>query len=453
MKARMLLAGMLAVSLGVARAGEPGPAATDFGARYEAYYLHLRPESEVQAMERENRASREELVKLNPTNAALRIALGALYVEKGEADKAIAEFKAALDLPKLSPFEQGDALTGLASAALLKGDRDAAIQHCKELIARDLNTTARYRLNPVNEAKYALQFLAEPELDYLKLPYHTGAKAFPTPQQATYTEEFVPLKTVALALGRGIKADDARIRLLKTKFARFGIAFADSAPFTIRISADAGPKAPEKPEGYALTVARDGAAISGRDPQGVLWGIVSLIQLVDREKGPKVRVCNIQDWPDTARRGFLQGYWKDALEFMLFCKMNTVVSQSGVQLTDATPHQPWTPLQKEACKNVCSAFTAFGLKHYFGIRQWTMYPMLPLSSERTLNLHVGVCSEVAKHGGHVYFPYDDSRFPLHKADLEKFGAGANVDAKHITRLFRASRRARRRPSTAPASTR
>ena len=414
--------------------------ATDFGARYEARYLNVRPESEVRTMERENRPCREELVRLNPGNAACRIALGALYVEAGEADKAIAEFRAALEQPKLSPFEQGDALTGLASAALLKGDRDAAIQHCRDLVARDLNTTARYRLNPVNEAKYALQFLKGPELDYLKLPYHTGARAFPKPQQATYTEEFVPLTKVALALGGDIKANDPRVRLLRTKFTRFGIAFAGDAPFTIRVNAAGEPKAPEKPEGYALTVTRDGAVINGRDAQGVLWGIVSLIQLVDRERDPKVRVCNILDWPDTARRGFLQGYWKDALEFMLFCKMNTVVSQSGVQVTDAVFYQAWTPLQKETCKNVCAAFTAFGLKHYFGIRQWTMYPMLPLSSDRTLDLHVAVCSEVAKHGGHIYFPFDDSRFPLHKADLDKFGAGANVDAKYVTRLFAAVRK-------------
>jgi len=449
-KARMWLAGILAVPLQTALAGAPSldkqktdallaaAAATDFGARYEAYYLHLRPDADVRAMERDNRLCREELVRLDPGNAACRIALGALYVEAGEADKAIAEFKAALELPKLSPFEQGDALTGLASAALLKGDRDAAIQHCKDLVARDLNTTARYRLNPVNEAKYALQFLAEPELDYLKLPYDTGAKAFPKPQQARYTEEFVPLTKVALVLGSDTKADNPRVRLLRTKFTRSGIAFADNAPFTIRINAVGEPKAPEKPEGYALTVARDGAVINGHDPQGVLWGIVSLIQLVDREKAPRVRVCNIMDWPDTARRGFLQGYWKDALEFMLFCKMNTVVSQDGVQITDATPYQPWTPLQKEVCKDVCAAFAAFGLKHYFGIRQWTMYP-IPLSSDRTFDLHMAICSEVARHGGHIYFPYDDSRFPLPKVDLEKFGAGANLDAKYVTRLFRAVR--------------
>jgi len=415
-------------------------ASTDYGSRFRAYYVEPRPKSAVKRLAKDNLFYREELVRLEPGDAAGRIALGARYVEEGEADKAIAQFTAALEQPNLSPFQQGDALTGLASGALLKGDRDAAAKYCRDLVARDLNTRRRYHLDPVNEAKYALQFLDEPDLDYLKLPFHTGAKAFPKPQHATYTEGSVPLTKVALALGGGLAADDVRIRLLKTKFTRFGIAFADKAPFTIRIGTGTEPKAPGRPEGYTLTVTRTGAVINGHDTQGVLWGIVSLIQLVDREGEPRVRICDILDWPDTARRGFLQGYWKDALEYMLFCKMNTVVSQQGVQITGPVYYRPWSPLQREICRNVSAAFTAFGMKHYYGIRHVTMYPKLPLSSKRTLGLHVRLCSEIARHGGHVYLPYDDGRYPLHEADLKAFGCGANMDAKYVTRLFRAVRK-------------
>ena len=414
--------------------------ASSHGARFGARYVDLRPEKEIRRLAEDHPGYCKGLVDLNPENASFRIALGSAYLETGEADKALAEFKVALDLPNLSPFQQGDALTGLASAALLRDGRDAAVQYCKDLVARDLNTTRRYSLNPVNEAKYALQYLKEPELDTLRLPFHTGAKAFPKPQQANYTEDFVPLTKVALALDKSVSADDMRVRLLKTKLSRFGITFADQAPFIIKIGTEAEPKAPGKPEGYALTVTRDGAVINGHDAQGVLWGIVSLIQLVDREAAPKVRLCDILDWPDTARRGFLQGYWKNALEYMLFCKMNTVVSQSGVQITDAVPYRPWTPLQKEICARMSAAFTAFGMKHYYGFRQWTMYPKLPLSSKRTLELHVEICSEIARNGGHIYFPFDDGRFPLPEADLKAFGSATKMDAKYVTRLFRAVRK-------------
>ena len=42
-----------------------------------------------------------------------------------------------------------------------------------------------------------------------------------------------------------------------------------------------------------------------------------------------MRLCEISDWPDTARRGYLEGFWKDSLEFALFNKMNSVSSQHG----------------------------------------------------------------------------------------------------------------------------
>lgn len=413
---------------------------TDYGQQYVSYYLKLRPKQEAEKLEQDNRLYREELVRLNPSNATYRNELGHLYVQSGAADKATGEFRAVLLLPGLTTEQQGDALTGLASAALLKGDQPAAIRYCEDLVGRNLNTAGRYKLDPVAQAKYLLQFAPGRELDSLKLPFYTGAKAFPTPQQANYSETFVPLTAVKLVLGKDLKQDDMRLLLLKTKFGRFGIKFTENAPFTIKVNTEAEPKAPERPEGYALTVTKTGAVINSRDAQGTLWGIVSLIQLVDFEKTPKVRVAAIVDYPDTARRGFLQNHWKDALEYMLFCKMNTVVSQRGPQITVNDPFLQWTPLEKAICKVQSQTFTAFGLKMYYGIGPWTMFFKLPLSSERTFELHREICSEIAKNGGHVYFPYDDARFPVPQADLDKFGAAANMDAKYVTRLFQAVRK-------------
>ncbi len=410
---------------------------TDFGNQYHDYYLGLKPKEDIEKQKKDNLSFAEELVQLSPTNVAYRISLGNVYLQNGVADKATLEFKHALALPVLTPMQQGEALVGLANAALIKGDRAAAIQYCEELVGRNLNTSGRGSKDPVGQAKFAIQFMKTQELDSLKLPFYTGAKAFPTPQQAKYSEDFVALSSVKLVLGKGLKSDDVRLGFLKTKFSRFGIKFDDKASFAIKINVEAEPKAPEKAEGYALTVTKDGAVINSHDAQGTLWGIVSLIQLVDLEKGAKVRVAEILDYPATARRGFMQGAWKDALEYMLFCKMNTVVSQTGVQVVFKDPCQPWSPLQKEICKEQSRLFTAFGLQMYYGICIWTMYPMLPLSSERTYDLHKEICSEIARNGGHIYFPYDDARFPLPQADLDKFGAAANMDAKYLTRLFQA----------------
>jgi len=412
--------------------------ATDSGHQYVAYYQELRPKAEVEKMKKDHQAYSAELVKLNPSNAVYRIALGNLYIQNGAANKAASEFKTALALPGLSPMQQGDALTGLANVALLKGDRTTAIQYCEDLVARHLALKpGRGCRNPIGEAQHALLFMNGPELDHLKLPFDTGAKAFPTPQQAKYQDSFVPLTSVKLVLGKGFKQDDVRLTLLKTKFTRYGIVFTNNAPFTIKINAEAEPRAPEKAEGYALTVTKDGAIINSHDVQGTVWGIVSLIQLIDLENKPKIRISKILDYPDTACRGFL-GASSSSTEFMLFCKLNTVVS-GGLQITFRDPTQPLTPLQKEICKAQSQQYTAFGMKLYYGINTWTMWNMLPLSSERTFELHKEICSEIAQNGGHIYFPYDDGRFPLPKVDLDKFGSAANMDAKYLTRLFKAVR--------------
>jgi len=415
-------------------------AASDYGRQYGAYYLELRPEEEVKKLEQDNLFYLEELARLAPNNAACRIDLGNLFIRQGQADKAAAEFKNCLDLPGLSAMQQGDALTGLASAALLKGDQAGAVRCCEELIGRKLETPGRNSRDPVAQAQYALQFMKGLDLDALKLPFYTGAKAFPTPQQAKYREEFVPLTAARIVRGKDIQEDDVRLALLAAKFGRFGIKFENNAPFAIKINVEAEPHAPAKPEGYALTVTKDGAVLNSHDAQGTLWGIVSLIQLVDREQGPKIRVAEISDYPDTACRGFLQGHWKDALEYMLFCKLNTVVSQTGPQVTYTDPCVPWTPLQKAICKGQSKAYTAFGLRIYYGIMPWTMWCLLPLSSERTFELHLGICSQIARDSGHIYFPYDDCRFPVPQSDLDKFGAAANMDAKYLTRLFQAVRK-------------
>lgn len=415
--------------------------ANNFESRYWAYYVSDSPKSreEVDAMEKDHRFALEEIVKLNSSNADCRIALGNQYLLDKAADKAAGEFNRALGQANLSPRQQADALIGLANAAILKNDRPSALRHCKELSGRKLVLSSKRNMtNPIQEAQYFITYVDQ-DLDFLKLPCCTRAKAFPTPQQAVYSKEFVPLTSVQITTGPGMKEDDLRLRLLKIKFERFGIKFDEKAAFTIQVNSGAGPRPPNKPEGYALSVTRTGAAINSRDAKGALWGIVSLIQLIDPGRAPRIRLAEITDYPAVAVRGFLQSSWKNSLEYMLFCKLNTVVSQAGPHITANNPGIPWSPLQKEICRMQSETFAAFGLRHYYGIMAWTMWYKLPLSSERTFDLQLAVCSEIARHGGHVYYPYDDLRFPMPRADTMKYGAAANIDAKHVSRLFQAVR--------------
>ena len=409
----------------------------NFGSRFNGYYMELKlSKKDLERMEKEELGYRGELARLNPSNAAIHIALGTACIEAGDAGGAASAFEAALTMGKLSDIQQGDALIGLANAALLKGDRAGAIKHCRDLVGRNLNPAQRYGTNPSAQAVLALQYLDGYKLDNTRLPFYTGSKAFPTPQQAKYTEEFVPIASVRLAIGKDLKEDDPRLLLLKQKFDRFGVKLDDKAAFSIAVNSGSGPEAPQKPEGYALAVTKDGATINAFDKQGVLWGIVSLIQLVDQDK-KAIRVCEITDYPNTARRGFLESYWKDSLEFALFSKMNSITAQRGLQLVYNEGDRPWTPLQKAVVEETARQFNAFGFDHYFGISGLAMYPKMPLSSDRTLELLVERCSFAAAAGGHIYFPYDDGRYPLHPQDEKKYGGGTKMDAKRIDALYKA----------------
>jgi hypothetical protein len=62
--------------------------------------------------------------------------------------------------------------------------------------------------------------------------------------------------------------------------------------------------APDHPEGYALTINRDGILIEFRETPGLRAAAATLRQLL-REFGRKLPCLKIRDWPDFARRGVM----------------------------------------------------------------------------------------------------------------------------------------------------
>lgn len=418
----------------------------DYGYQFDARYgLYQEPKSvsELEHMKYANLVYNQELVSLNPTNADYLIRLGDIHVIMSNATAAESTFNSANALPGLTTNQQAGILEGQANVALLNGDTAGAIAKCQALVT--LHPPLYYvdgkPKNPAELATYALQYMNGFQVNDLQLPYDSDGMAFPVPQQADYSSNFVNLSSVTLVMNTNIAADDLRIQLLTNKLGHFGIPIDGAGAFTIRINTEPVPVAPSKAESYALFVTNNEAIINSYDAQGTLWGIVSLIQLISRDATPKIRICQIVDWPDVARRGYLQDGWIHTLEFALFSKVNTVVDQRGgpsvVTTTDSL--HPLTPLQKAITQARSETFTALGLDIYYRIGNWTMDWKMPLSRERTFELHREICSEVARHGGHIYFPFDDSRFPLPDADIDAFGTGANMDAKYLTRLFQAVR--------------
>lgn len=85
------------------------------------------------------------------------------------------------------------------------------------------------------------------------------------------------------------------------------------------------------PEAYTLRITPKGATITGRTPQGVLWGVQTLLQL--QEQQAEVPCGTIADQPDYRLRGFMidcgrkhipMDYLRNLVRTMSYYKMNTL---------------------------------------------------------------------------------------------------------------------------------
>lgn len=414
--------------------------AVNYEQRYLAYYRDLKPEANVAQMQQDAIFAAQELTQLCPSNGWYAIRLANEYI-MDNADSTKAEtvlkplYKTLSTLPPKEAAKEGkllvECLLKLADCAVLRGDQAEILTLTKELAAK-VPWGPRFGL-----AKAALQWLSDDPalyLDAYRLPIDSGAKVFPTPQNANYTDDFTAPGSVKIVVGDTVAP--AVVTLLKLKLNRFGLTVDDNATFTIEINTPntAGLKAPQKHEGYALQVTKNGANIQGRGSRGPLWGAVSLIQLVD-QKNQSIRVCTIEDWPVCPVRGGTDmGVGAITLELALFGKLNLVMPQYNP--CDIEGHY-WSPFAKYVSQARFKAFSDLGIDSYYTLNMFIMAPKLPLSNPRTLKLYTDTAEEFAKFGAGVYAAMDDNRFPLHQADIDAYGTAANMDGKFLTKWYRA----------------
>ena len=406
-------------------------------------------------------AMRERYLKALAEKESLLPGDAALLLEYGEAlmfddpfagiepdyAAAKAKFEKTMALPKLGSWETARALYRIAECQFAGGDREGCKKTLEDLVSRKINTVARYRPNWSGSAQMALGFLKGEivQMDDLKLPAFTDAKPYPEPQQAKYEDAFASLAEMEIDLN-GVDEDDARVRLLKTRLDRLGVKYGfrhwytfGSAPFTLTVElTDEAPVAER--EGYALDVAKDGATVRARDSQGVLWGLVSFMQMIDY--GAKaVRCGSVRDWPNTAKRGYLAHSWEGNAEFAVFQKMNSVDVQ----------HPPtydfnWSPLRVFCAEAQAHQFRDLGLELFYGVCEFTMYPALPFAWPESEEFRVHLFKRYAAMGAGVYFPFDDGRYGcalkdsksgLPQPDEEKFKEAKNCDGEYVSRIYRA----------------
>ena len=394
-------------------------------------------EEECNAIVKRNADALAELEKLDPKNGNWPLAAGEAHLVLKRTAEALTAFERAVPLLKRDSYPWSKALYFKASALWGLGRKDEALAAMKELSASKAPGGGRGAPHYRGLADSFLEFATTDTYNALDLPVFTDAKPFPTPQEATYTENFVAVPELAVFTD-GLGGDDARIAFLLAKLAKFGVKAETkgmigglfSGAYALRVKIDA--QAPvDKPEGYSLEIGAKEATVLAREKQGALWGIVSFLQCFDREK-KSVRQCSVRDWPDTAKRGFLSTWWAPTLEFSLFNKINSVDVQSHPTWDHRfDPASEWMEMEQ------ARRFSALGLDLYYGIAWCTMYPNLPICEPRTLEFRVDICKRYAAAGAGVYFPFDDSRYPLNKKDLEKYKIGRNCDADHLNAIYRA----------------
>ena len=427
---------------------------------YNAWYVDNCTEAEREAILERNIAAHRRWMALSPKDASAAHAdLGEVYAIVGRWKEAKPELAAAIAAgDKLDAKRRAMARWDMANCLWLEGDKEGAKKLVAEVAAMYGTGKVDDFLGATGKAKFlAAIFDGEgEELDFFKLPHSVDGKPFPTPQEAQYGEGRVSLANVELKL-TGLKPwNEPIVKLLKRKLGRFGTKFGGGALGTTRpteatvIEIAVSPDAPvDKPQGYSLDVANGRVRIAARTRLGATWGVVSLLQCVDRNDGgvnaaargkspfpvprslfPTIRECRIRDWPRCERRGAIP-YWKpEMLEFMLFNKMSCVSFNMG---------RDWVldPLDRERYRRFGRIASDFGIEVYFGIRDIAMKPLLPLTSPRTWELHLERARFIASCGAGAAFYLDDHRFPLHPADLKAAGTAANLDAKYMTRLYRA----------------
>ena len=416
---------------------------------YMAWYRDQCAEAEREAILERNVAAHRRIIELQPKNLAMQAELGIVLAIGGrdkDAEKVLAKTMAdeQANPGRLDQNRLSESRWALAECLWRKGDVTGA----KKLIS-DIATMPWTGEPSRTSARAKAMFLhgvwtdPDADLDMFKLPHSTDGKPFPTPQKAEYGEKKVGLGKVEIrfrtnetdgtngssfARATEDKREDPIVRLLKKKLTRFGTKFEKGGTkITIEISPDAPV---DKSQGYSLDVAKGNISIKARSRLGATYGAVSLLQCIDREK-LAVAECSIRDWPKLEKRGVIAHWELGQLEYWLFHKMSYPV----VDMFRPEWGIVFSPLDREVVRQTARRHNDFGIPIYWTNRWIIVDPMLPLTAPNVHAMHSEWMHYAAAIGAKFVWEMDDSRFPMLPADMAAAGTAANLDAKHIDKLY------------------
>lgn len=354
-----------------------------------------------------------------------------LYRERwAEAEQA---YEKAVTNSRLRDYQYARAKYGHAEALLGAGKTNECIKVLQSLVDARIRTHGKTIYNFSAWARYAIIYLTGSSADALGLPHYTGFKAFPEAQKADYTETFTRCPEITINLS-GVDKKDARIEYVlekKLKSRGFKYNFGKKGAYTLSISLDPSARVTQA-EGYSLDANGEGTKIAARDKQGILWGIVSFIQILDPQS-KQMRNCRIEDWPNTKLRGYLGSFWPHCTEYTIFNKMNSVTHQGHV-LTNGR----YTPLNMMMAGAMAREFKTLGLDLYLGFLTYTMNMGWPYCWNSYLGMQIEAGKKIAALGANIYYPNDDSRYAVVTKEDEATGLKpSDYDAKHLLKWYTA----------------
>ena len=402
---------------------------------YKAWYLDLCTEAEREAILERNVAAHRRWIELKPDDISARAGLGVALLVGGRWEEAEKELAAAAGI-KTMHSGKADVLWNLADCLWRKGDIAGAKKIITEMAeAKWHGGTPR----SLEAARFLYRSWTDPDadIDVYALPHSIDCRPFPTPREAEYGKQKVSLAKVEVRFGtNGTKgAEDPIIRLLKRKLTRFGSKFEKGGT---QVEIEIAPDAPvDKPQGYSLDVANGVVSIKARDWLGATSGVVSLMQCGERRVGkdegqPRVRECTIRDWPECLRRGEIVYWSPNQLEAELFEKVSSVLVDINTRKWDVL----FSPLEHERYRQITKRYRDFGIEFYLSERSLSVSPVPPITAPRVREMHIAMLRFAASLGVYGSYEMDDDRFPMRPLDIQNAGTAANLDAKHMTALYR-----------------
>ncbi|MDD5676739.1 MAG: beta-N-acetylglucosaminidase domain-containing protein [Kiritimatiellae bacterium] len=318
------------------------------------------------------------------------------------------------------------------------------------------------------------QIPAERQGPEFMVPFFTG-KIYPTPHDAKYLDEWIPLGKTGIVPGAGVKKDDARLAVLLERIVRYGgsvkilDAAKDSRDVDSYICVGAGAEAdklcvdkpPARPEGFLLDAGqlegKPAAVVKGHDSLGLLWGITALNQMITRQDGKTVlKKTAARDYPDAPGRRCYPAMGEpnaEAAWFSIQCMRPNWVQyrgRSGLGLGVGQQREfvddPKTyPIWQENVRKAAALLAPLGItwsdmtgrmgdptKHP-GVGR----PVIRSKSDDGFQALLSRAKFCEEHGGHLFLNDDDFRFPIHPDDARDFGTAREADVYFLNKFMAA----------------